>query len=80
MEAGTFPVVILYVFVCLQVDSVHIDGPTPFNIPDYKNDVVLGLLTSFAYPIFDSGKISHFSLFVEIDLKFQKVIRYNVLY
>ena len=70
MEAGTFPVVISYVFVCLQVDSVHIDGPTPFNIPDYKNDVVLGLLTSFAYPIFDSGEIAHLSLFVEIDLKF----------
>ena len=44
-----------FVFYCLQVDVVHIDGPTNFKVPGYTREITLGYLTSFAYPIYESG-------------------------
>ena len=39
----------------LQVDSVMVEGRTKRQVPGYEDGVEFGVLSSFAYPVEDSG-------------------------
>ena len=38
-----------------QVDSVTVEGRTKRRVPGYEDSVEFGVLSSFAYPVLDSG-------------------------
>lgn len=39
----------------IEVDIVHVSGPTELKIPGYKDPVQFGYLHEFAYKVCDSG-------------------------
>ena len=43
-------------WICCQVDSKELSGPTMLSVPGYENKVEFGTMFTFAYPIDDHGE------------------------
>jgi len=54
---GSNPGKLVKLIPYFQENNVVLEGPTPFTVPGYSRDIILGYLTSFAYPIQNSGEL-----------------------